>query len=134
MPRYTRYQVKEEFDAWCRGNIGTHTMSKKDYNAMKRRTHRHGFKKQAHHFKASQKLPRAEFMASRRRYQRQYQARRKARRKAYRHMINAQHANGMALLRLNRDETRQQHTRRKKEAQRHADEATIAYEQVIVQS
>jgi hypothetical protein len=47
MPRskYTIEQVRAEFDRWCRGEIGTHTMGKREYNTFKRRTSRYGLRK-----------------------------------------------------------------------------------------
>jgi hypothetical protein len=43
--KYTIEQVRAEFLAWCADDIGVHTMSRRQYNAMKRRTCRYGFKK-----------------------------------------------------------------------------------------
>jgi hypothetical protein len=75
--KYTLEMVKAEFESWCRGEIGTHTMPKNEYSALKRRTGRYGFNKTMHHFKLSSKLPRTDFIEARKRYHKQWRDNRK---------------------------------------------------------
>jgi hypothetical protein len=77
MTRHTAKTVEEEFELWCIGAIGTHTMTKNQYSALKRRTSRYGLRKQTQHFKVSSKLPRTEFIKARRKYHKQWRENRK---------------------------------------------------------
>ena len=77
--RYTREEVKHQFEGWCNGTLGLDVLTRKQFNAMKRRTARAGFKKGAHHFQVSQKQPPAEYVASKRRYMKEWRRRRRYR-------------------------------------------------------
>jgi hypothetical protein len=79
MTRHTEQTVKAEFELWCIGAIGTHTMSKNQYSALKRRTARYGFRKLTNHYKVSSKLTRTEFIEARRKYHKQWRDNRKKR-------------------------------------------------------
>ena len=76
---FTDEQLQEMFDKWCRGDIGAHTMTKKEYNTFKRRTARRGFKKTAKHFTVTTKVSPAEYREARRKYGQEWRKRQKER-------------------------------------------------------
>ena len=90
--KYSVEMIKNDYEAWCRGEIGTHTMSKRKYNAFKNRMNSKGLKKKAEHYQVRQKLPLDQYIASRKAYQRRW--RRAARRRSSLRVNNQSNRDG----------------------------------------
>jgi hypothetical protein len=70
--QYSQEHIQNEFARWCAGEIGTKTMTKKQYNALKKRCSRAGLRKRPCNFQLSKKLSPDAYIAARKRYQRQW--------------------------------------------------------------
>jgi hypothetical protein len=79
MRRYTPEMTKKQYDEWCRGEIGAHTMCQTKYNAFKKRMNWNGLKKTAENYKVSQKMPKEQYLAARKAYQRSWREEKKRR-------------------------------------------------------
>ena len=74
MTRYTREEVKKEFDDWVAGETRRDDMTLKQWRALKRRINRAGHKKTPEMFAASRKnTTQQEWIAKRKVYLRTYQ-------------------------------------------------------------
>ena len=70
--RYTKAYIQAEFSRWCRGVIGSKTMSKNEYNALKKRCSRAGLTRNPRDFHLSTKLSASDYNAARRIYHRHW--------------------------------------------------------------
>jgi hypothetical protein len=68
--RYTKEQLQQSADYLASGLIGKHTMSRKEYSALRRRLNYHGFKKPD--FMITKKMGKVIETQQRRQYMRQY--------------------------------------------------------------
>jgi hypothetical protein len=75
--KYSDEQLQKSFEDWCTGTIGKHTMSRKEWAALKRRLNLRGFKKQASHFHLTTKVAPAILKKRRQEYMRKYRQRQK---------------------------------------------------------